>query len=123
MLGHQVGALTPFVGEKISLEVDLRSRQKRERTAHLFIDRKQSPLFFYELPQSIKIGIYFVQPASVEFESLDELCESSAMPMKGEFGYVFDGEKDEGRVLDESLEKLTSPKVRRIEGEETTLEW
>ena len=106
MLGHQVGGLTTFTGETICLEVDLRSRQKRQRTAHLFVDRRQSPLFFHSLPQSVQFGLYFVQPGSLTFHSLQHVGESSAQQMKGEFGYAFDGEAVECGVLDESLPRL-----------------
>ena len=93
MLNHAVGSLTLFRGERISIEVDMRSREKDRRTVHMFVDQKQSPLFFYGLPESVKIGILFVEPASIEFESFEELRESSVVEVEGGFGYKFEGEK------------------------------
>ena len=59
----------------------------------MFVDKKQSPLFFYGLPESVKIGILFTQPASIEFESFEELRESSVVSVKGGYGYTFEGEE------------------------------
>ena len=67
MIGHGVGGLAYFKGERISIEVDMRSREKERRTVHMFVDKKQSPLFFYGVPESVKIGLLFYQPASIEF--------------------------------------------------------
>ena len=93
MIGHNVGCLLFFKGERISIEVDMRSREKERRSVHMFVDKKQSPLFFYGLPESVKIGIVFVQPACIEFESLEELRESSVVSVEGGYGYVFEGER------------------------------
>ena len=85
MANLTVGSLHLFPGQRISLEVDLRSREKEERTVHMFVDKKQSPLFFYGVPESVKIGIYFYKPASIKFESLEELRESSVVEVEGGF--------------------------------------
>ena len=74
MLGHPIGSLNSVAVEEISIEVDLRSREKEGRTIHMFIDKKQSPLFFYGVPESVKIGILFTHVGSIEFESFEELC-------------------------------------------------
>ena len=92
MLNHLVGSLTSFNGENVSIEVDMRSREKNRRSVHMFVDKKQSPVFFYGLPESVKMGIYFTQPASIEFESFEELEESSVVEDRGGYGYSFEGE-------------------------------
>ena len=69
----------------------MRSREKEGRTVHMFVDKKQSPLFFYGLPESVKFGLFFDQPASIEFESFEELRESSVLELEGEYGYKFEG--------------------------------
>ena len=81
-----------FPGENISIEVDLRSREKEERTVHMFVDKKQSPIFFYGVPESVNMGVFFYQPASIEYESFEELEESSVMEVEGGYGYKFEGE-------------------------------
>ena len=93
MLDHNVGSLLGFDGERISIEVDMRSREKEGRTVHMFVDKKQSPLFFYGLPESVKIGIVFSQPGWIEFESFEELRESSVVSVEGGYGYKFEGEE------------------------------
>ena len=93
MLNRNVGPLVSFPGENISIEVDLRSREKEERTVHMFVDKKQSPLFFYGVPESVNIGILFGQPTSIEIESFEELEESSVMEVEGGYGYKFEGEE------------------------------
>ena len=76
------------------MEVDLRSRERRERNAHLFVDKKQSPLFFYGIPEKVKIGILFTRQSWIDFESLEELSESGAVKgVEGEYGYFFEGEE------------------------------
>ena len=103
MLGNHAGSLRYFIGEIISIEVDLRSREKEGRTVHMFVDKKQSPLFFYGLPEGVKIGILFSQPESIEFESFEQLRESSVMEVEGGFGYKFEGERVLGGEPDVSL--------------------
>ena len=93
MLCHNVGSLLIVGGQRISIEVDIRSREKEGRTVHMFVDKKQSPLCFYGLPESVKIGILFTQPATVEFESFEELRESSIVEVRGGYGYRFEGEE------------------------------
>ena len=88
-----MGSLKKFEGERISIEVDLRSRKKEGRTVHMFVDKKLSPLFFYGLPQSVKFGILFIQPGRIEFESFKELRESSVVEVRGGYGYKFEGEE------------------------------
>ena len=78
---------------RISIEVDMRSREKERRTVHMFVDKKQSPLFFYGLPESVKFGILFSQHTSIEFESFEELEESSVVEVEGGYGYQFEGEE------------------------------
>ena len=93
MFGNYVGSVTRFGGERISIEVDLRSREKEGRTVHMFVDQKQLPLFFYGLPESVQFGIWFRQPGSIEFESFEELEESSVAEVEGGYGYKFEGEE------------------------------
>ena len=93
MLSHDVGSLFLVNGEEISMEVDMRSREKEGRTVHMFVDKKQSPLFFYGLPESVMFGIFFVHPASIEFESIEEVRESSVVEKEGGYGYSFEGEE------------------------------
>ena len=59
----------------------------------MFVDKKQSPLFFYGLPESVNIGIAFIQPGWIEFESFEELRESSVVEVEGSYGYQFEGAK------------------------------
>ena len=92
MIGNRVGKLIPFSGRRISIEVDVRSREKEGRTVHMFVDKKQSPLFFYGVPESVKVGIVFAQPDAIEFESFEELRESSVGDPEGGYGYRFEGE-------------------------------
>ena len=92
MLSHDVGSLFLVNGEEISMEVDMRSREKEGRTVHMFVDKKQSPLFFYGVPESVKVGIVFAQPDAIEFESFEELRESSVGDPEGGYGYRFEGE-------------------------------
>ena len=74
------------------MEVDLRSVEKERRTVHMFLDKKQSPVYFYGLPESVKLGILFREPCSIEFQSLEELRESSVVEREGGYGYLFEGE-------------------------------
>ena len=103
MLNRQVGSLTPFTGDRISMEVDMRSSEKEERAVHLFVDKKQLPLFFYGLPESVKIGIFFNNPALIEFESFEELEESSVVEVEGGYGYIFEGEEVQTGERDDTL--------------------
>ena len=64
------------------MEVDMRSREKEGRTVHMFVDKKQSPLYFYGVPESVKIGLFFREPASIECESFEELEESSVVEVE-----------------------------------------
>ena len=93
MLNNKVGSLNTFSGDRVCVEVDLRSREKERRTVHMFVNKKLSPIFFYGVPECVMIGIWFAKPASIEFESLEELRESSVREFKGGFGYNFEGEK------------------------------
>ena len=106
MLNHFVGSLTWLIGERISIEVDMRSREKEGRSVHMFVDKKQSPLFFYGLPESVKFGIVFVEPAWIEFESIEEVRESSVVLREGGYGYVFSGEEVVGGEEDECVVKV-----------------
>ena len=103
MLGHNVGSLFSFRGGRVSIEVDMRSREKEGRTAHMFVDNRQSPLFFSGVPESVKMGVFFLQPASIEFESFEEVRESAARQLEGEYGYKFEGEAFQTGERDESL--------------------
>ena len=103
MLGHEIGSLNWFVGERISIEVDMRSREKGRRSVHMFVDKKQSPTFFYGLPESVKMGIYFYQSASIEFESFEELRESSVVEVEGGYGYKWEGEEVLSGISDIAL--------------------
>ena len=93
MLNHQVGSLNTVSRLHICIEADLRSAEKEERTLHMFLDNTQSPLFFYGVPESVKMGVFFLQPASIEFESFEEVRESAARQLEGEYGYKFEGEE------------------------------
>ena len=106
LLNHLVGSNLLFVGKRISIEVDVRSREKEERTIHMFANKKQSPLFFYGVPESVKIGILFVEPASIEFESFEELEESSVVDVEGGYRYKFEGEELLGGEEDECEIKI-----------------
>ena len=103
MLNHSVGFPVLFDGQRISIEVDLRSREKEGRTIHMFADNKRSPMFFYGVPETVKIGLFFDEPAYVEFESLEELRESTVVEVEGDYGYKFEGEEVLNGVQDDVL--------------------
>ena len=107
MLNHTVGSLLLIDGERVSVEVDVRSREKEERTFHMFVDQKQTPLFFYGLPESVKIGLLFLKPESIEFESFEELEESCAV--EGGNGYKFEGEEVSNGVPDALSQDIPLP--------------
>ena len=92
MLGHLVVRAIGLEGEEVSIVVDVRSEEEKNRTLHLFHDKMQSPVFFYGLPSSVKMGVYFLYPGSVEFVSFEELGESCVWDGRG-FGYEFRGEE------------------------------
>ena len=92
MLGNFVGRAIGMEGEEVSIVVDVKSEEEKNRTLHLFHDKMQSPVFFYGLPSSVKMGIVFANPASVEFVSFEELGESCVWDGRG-FGYSFRGEE------------------------------
>ena len=71
----------------------MRSREKDRRTVHVFVDKKQSPLFFYGLPESVKFGVLFSPPGWIEFESFEELRESSVVAFEGGYEYTFSGKE------------------------------
>ena len=71
----------------------------------MFVDKKQSALFFYGVPESVKIGVLFSKPGSIEFESFEELRESSVREVVGGFGYKFEGEEVVSGSADFSLIK------------------
>ena len=106
MLDHTVGKPVPFPGENISIEVDLRSREKERRTIHMFADEKQSPVFFYGVPESVKFGIFFAQPGSIEFESFEELRESRVGEEEGGWGYRWEGEEVLSDEVDDWLNSM-----------------
>ena len=67
----------------------------------MFADEKQSPVFFYGVPESVKFGIYFKNPSSFEFESLEELKESCVVKTEGGYGYKWEGENVLSEETDE----------------------
>ena len=44
-------------GDEWSMEVDLRSEEKEERTLHWFVDGMQQKGFFKGLPDSVEFGV------------------------------------------------------------------
>ena len=71
----------------------MRRREKEGRIVHMFVDKKQSPLFFYGVPESVKIGVLFSKPGSIEFESFEELRECSVGEEEGGWRYRWEGEE------------------------------
>ena len=75
------------------MEADLRSREKKKRTLHFFVNGKLEKIFFYNLPQSVKMGVMMdKQNDCIEFLSLEELSSPSIPVTDYAFGYAFEGE-------------------------------
>lgn len=49
--------IKPF--STVSLELDLRSREKEKRTLHFIVDGYQQECYFYNVPESVKVGVCF----------------------------------------------------------------
>ena len=74
------------------VEVDLRSGQKKKRTVHFFVNGMLGKIFFYNIPESVKIGfMIWRQHDSIEFLSLEELSLPSIPPNDYAFGQPFEG--------------------------------
>ena len=73
MLNHPVGHRIGMEGEEVSIVVDVRSEEEQNRTVHILYDKMQSPVFFYGLPSSVKMGVFFRCIGSVEFVSFEEV--------------------------------------------------
>ena len=46
-----------YVGDLWEMEVDLRSREKEERTLHFFVRGKQQTVFFKGVPDRVEFGV------------------------------------------------------------------
>ena len=44
-------------GDEWSMEVDLRSREKKKRTLHWFVRGKQQKVFFRGVPDRVEFGV------------------------------------------------------------------
>ena len=75
------------------IEADLRSGEKKKRTLHFFVNGMMKKIFFYNLPESVKMGVALSGKNScVEFLSFEELSYPSSPPNDYEYGYAFEGE-------------------------------
>lgn len=45
-------------GSNVYIELDLRSEEKKKRTAHFIIDGKLQECFFFDIPESVRISVY-----------------------------------------------------------------
>ena len=74
------------------MEADLRSGEKNKRTLHFFVNGMLEKIFFYNIPESVKMGVLITQQNDcIEFLSLEELSSPSIPPNDYAFGCPFEG--------------------------------
>ena len=83
----------PKEGDEVWREADLRSGEKKKRTLHFFVNGKLEKIFFYNVPERVKMGVVMSeQNDCIEFLSLEELSSPSIPPNDYAFGYAFEGD-------------------------------
>ena len=76
------------------MEADLRSGEKKERTLHFFVNGMLETIFFYNLPERVKMGVGMrEQNDCIEFLSLEELSSPSIPPTDLMYGQNYEGEQ------------------------------
>ena len=79
-------------GDRIGVEVNVKSDDRKKRTVHIFINGIQQKIFFENVPQSVMIGFAMKKKdESVEFVRIAELKESSVKAKRDSMGYDFEG--------------------------------
>ena len=74
------------------MEADLRSGEKKKRTLHFFVNGMLEKYFFYNVPESVKMGVMiYEQNDCIEFLSLEELSSPSIPPNDYAWGSPFEG--------------------------------
>ena len=74
------------------MEADLRSREKKKRTLHFFVNGMLEKYFFYNIPQRVKMGFVLLSENNcIEFLSLEELSSPSIPANDYAYGYAFEG--------------------------------
>ena len=82
-------------GDRIGVEVNVKSEDRKKRTVHIFINGIQQKIFFENVPQSVMIGFAMKKKdESVEFVRIAELKESSVEAKRDSIGYDFEGMRD-----------------------------
>ena len=75
------------------MEADLRSGEKKNRTLHFFVNGMLEKIFFYNVPERVKMGVSLEgENDSLEFLSFEELSASSVPKNAYQRGYSFDKE-------------------------------
>ena len=82
-------------GDRIGVEVNVKSEDRKKRTVHIFINGIQQKIFFENVPASVMIGFtMWKKDDSVEFVRIAELKESSVQAKRDSVGYDFEGIRD-----------------------------
>ena len=82
----------PKEGDEVWMEADLRSGEKKKRTLHFFVNGMLEKYFFYNVPESVKMGVMiYEQNDCIEFLSLEELSSPSIPPNDYAWGSPFEG--------------------------------
>ena len=82
-------------GDRIGVEVNVKSDDRKKRTVHIFINGTQQKIFIENVPPSV--AILFGREKkddSVEFVRMAELKESSVKAKRDSIGYDFEGMRD-----------------------------
>ena len=78
--------------DRICVEVNVKSDDRKKRTVHIFINGIQQKIFFENVPPSVMFGFAMKKKdESVEFVRIAELKESSVKAKRDSFGYDFEG--------------------------------
>ena len=82
-------------GDRIGVEVNVKSEDRKKRTVHIFINGIQQKIFFENVPASVMFGFLIMKKdESVEFVRIAELKESSVKAKRDSFGYDFEGMRE-----------------------------
>ena len=74
------------------MEADLRSGEKEKRTLHFFVNGKLEKIFFYNVPERVKMGVGMQHKDDcIEFLSLEELSSPSIPPNEYAWESPFEG--------------------------------
>ena len=82
-------------GDRIGVEVNVKSEDRKKRTVHLFINGTQQKIFFENVPESVMIGFAMKKrDESIELVRMAEVKESSVKAKRDSVGYDFEGTTD-----------------------------